>query len=124
MRRVMIDKIIGQPVEIARTDVAPVYLQSAFEQLAGAGADHVACGFHRHRGQALAVENEIERVDEVGRRVDQRAIQIEYDRRVRVHGGSLPAPGRSRKWGDAVSCNAGDPAENSRISLFLTMKRR
>ena len=99
MRRVMIDKIIGQPVQIPRTDVASVDLQSAFDQLASAGADHVARGLQGHRGQAFAVENEVERIDQVGRRIDQRAVQIEYDRGGRGHGGSLAARGRSCKWG-------------------------
>jgi hypothetical protein len=32
-----------------------------------------------HRGQALAAENEVERVDQVGRRIHEGAVKIEYN---------------------------------------------
>ena len=58
---------------------AAFQLQAAFDQPARAGADHVARGVQRDRRQALAIEHEIERVDQVGRGVDERAVEIEYD---------------------------------------------
>jgi len=60
-------------------------LQAAFDQPARAGADHVARGMQRHRRQTLAVENIIERVDQVGRRIHKRAVQIEYNSAGRDH---------------------------------------
>ena len=56
---------------------AAVHLEAALDQLAGAGADHVARRLQRDRGHALAVEHVIERGDQVGRGVDQRAVEIE-----------------------------------------------
>ena len=51
----------------------------------GAGADHIARGTQGHRGQALAVENKVERVDQVGRRIHERAVKIEHNGAGRGH---------------------------------------
>ena len=60
-------------------DDAALGFQPALDQLAGAGADHVARRRERHRRQALARQHVIERVDQVGRGIDQRAVEIEDD---------------------------------------------
>jgi phosphoglycolate phosphatase-like HAD superfamily hydrolase len=66
-------------------------LEAALDQLAGAGADHVARRFKRHRRQAFTAEHEIERGDQVGRGVDQGAVEVEDDGAGKGHGNSLAA---------------------------------
>ena len=87
---------------VSRRDVfeageAAFELQAALDQLAGAGANHVARRMQRHRRQAFAVEHEVERVDQVGRGIDQRAVKIEYNSAGRGHGQSLSVSPPSRK---------------------------
>src|SRR5438552_61114 len=64
---------------------AAFQFQAAFDQPTGARANHVARGMEGDRRQALATKNKIERVDQVGRRVHERAIEIEYDSAGRGH---------------------------------------
>jgi hypothetical protein len=52
---------------------------SAFEQLARAVPDHLARRRQRQRPQTFALQDVIERADEVRRRVDQGAVEIEDD---------------------------------------------
>ena len=77
MGGVIVDEIAGQPVDVVDADRAAFQFQPALDQLAGAGADHVARRVQRHRRQAFAVEHEIQRGDQVGRGVDERAVEIE-----------------------------------------------
>ena len=63
------------PADAAR----PSSLQPAFDHPARAAADHVARRVVVDRRQAFAREHDIERVDQVGRGVDQRAVEIEDD---------------------------------------------
>src|SRR5258708_29152823 len=100
----MIDEVAGQAGEVLRTCQAAIELQSALDELAGTGADHVARGVKRHGRQALAFENEVERVDQVGRRVDKRAVEIEYDSFGRGHLGR--GHGKALSVG-AQSCKLG-----------------
>ena len=68
-----------------------VHLEAALDQLAGAGADHVARRMQRDRGHALAVEHVIERGDQVGRGIDQGAVEIEDNSAGKGHGNWLAA---------------------------------
>ncbi|MGY4478447.1 hypothetical protein ACVILL_005861 [Bradyrhizobium sp. USDA 3364] len=79
MLGVIVDEILGQAVEVSDADRAAIHLEPALEQLARAGADHVACRRQRHRLQTLAVEHVIERADQIRRGVHQRAVEIEYN---------------------------------------------
>ena len=88
----------GQPGDVVDAGDAALEFEAALDQLAGAGADHVARGLQRHRRQALAVEHVIERGDQVGRGIDQRAVEIEYDNAGRGHGTFAIGPGGPRKW--------------------------
>src|SRR4051812_46915714 len=96
---VIVDEVPGQLVEFADADVAAVDFEPALEQLAGAGADHVARLVQGHRRQALAVEHEIERRDQVGRGVDEGAVEIEDEGAGKGHRNSL--------FGDAFRCKRG-----------------
>ena len=77
---------------------AALQFEAALDQPAGAGADHVARGLQRHRRQALAVEHEVERVDQVGRRIHQRAVEIEYNSAGRGHRQIAIGRSEQRKW--------------------------
>ena len=79
MGGVIVDEIAGQPVDVFDAHRAAFQLEPALDQLAGAGADHVARRLQRHGRQAFAAEHEIERGDQVGRGIDQRAVEIEDD---------------------------------------------
>ena len=94
---VIVDEILRQAVDVADAHRAAFQLEPALDQLAGAGADHVARRFQRHRRQAFAVEHEIERGDQVGRGVDQRAVEIEDNSAGKGHGNSLAAGAASCK---------------------------
>ena len=76
---------------------AAFQFEAALDQLAGAGADHVARRMQGHRRQAFAVEHEIERGDQVGRGVDQRAVEIEDNSAGKGHRNSLSAAAPSCK---------------------------
>ena len=97
MGGVIVDEILGQAVDVFDAHRAAFELEAALDQLARAGADHVARRLQRHRRQALAVEHEIERGDQVGRGVDQRAVEIEDNGAGRGHGNSLAAGAASCK---------------------------
>src|ERR1700737_2012219 len=79
MRGLVIDKVAGEPGDVLRARGAAVQFKATFDQPARARANHSARGMQRNRGQTLAVENEVERVDQVGRRIHQRAVKIEYN---------------------------------------------
>src|ERR1700694_233429 len=98
MSGIVIDKIAGEPGDVFEADGAALQLQAAFDQPARARADHVARGMQRHRRQALAVENMIERVDQVGRRIHKRAVQIEYNGAGADHHEPLSVLASSCKW--------------------------
>ena len=52
-------------------------------------------------GRPFAVEHEVERADQVGRGIDQRAVEIEYDNAGKGHGRIRYRPGRIAQVGDA-----------------------
>ena len=79
MGGIVIDEIVGQPGDVFDAGGASLQLQATFDQLSGACADHIARRIQGDGRQTLAVEHEIERVDQVGRRIDERAVKIEDD---------------------------------------------
>jgi hypothetical protein len=70
--------------------------QAARDQGAGAGAEQRAGVLERRRRQAFLRQNEIQRADQVARRIGQRAIQIEnIEQRCERSGqGGLPWAGK------------------------------
>ena len=86
-------------VEIVRGGGAALEFEAALDHAAGPGADHIACRKQRDRGQALAFEHEVERGDEIGRGIHQRAVEIEYNSAGNSHRKSLSAAAQSCKWG-------------------------
>src|SRR6266849_5320596 len=97
MSRIVIDEVAGEPGDIFETGGTAFRFQAALDQPAGARADHVARGMQRDRGQTLAVENKVERVDQVGRRIHERDVEVEYDSAGRGHRKSLSVCAQSCK---------------------------
>ena len=60
-------------------DARALRLESEADQHAAAAPDELAGFLQRQRSQTLAGENDVERADEVGRAVDERAVEIEDD---------------------------------------------
>ena len=58
---VKVDEILQQAIDFGDAHRPPVHLEPALEQLAGAGADHVARGLQRHRRHAFTLEHVLER---------------------------------------------------------------
>ena len=79
MGGIVLDEGGKQPVDFRFRRVAPVRRQAALDHAAGAAADHRPRGFKRDGGQAFARQDDVERVDQVGRGIDQRAVEIEDD---------------------------------------------
>jgi hypothetical protein len=76
--------IVGDERGIERVDVggrrvAALRNQSPFDHRPRAPANQRARGLQRDGGQSVLREDEIERADEVGRRVNQRAVEVEDD---------------------------------------------
>ena len=112
MGGVIVDEILGQPVDVVDAHHAAFQLEPALDQLAGAGADHVARRLQRHRRQAFTVEHEIERGDQVGRGIDERAVEIEDNSAGKGHGNSLAA-GTSIMQVGKFKSREEPPCENS-----------
>ena len=109
MGRIIIDEIAGQPGDVGASWRA-IYLQAALDQLAGAGPIMLRAEA-TDRWQALAIQHVIERVDQFGRRVHERAVEIEYDSAGGVVENRYRAPGhasrerlKSREGGRAGIC--------------------
>src|SRR5216683_952965 len=100
---VIIDEIAGEPGDVFGADGPALQLEAALDQPAGARADHVARGMQRYRRQALAVENIVERVDQVGRRIHKRAVEIENNSAGRGHRKPLSVLVQSCKVGRQVT---------------------
>ena len=79
----MRDEIGEHPVDLAGGDGRPSSVEPAFDHAAGAAADHGARLVVGDRRQPLAREHDVEGVDQVGRGVDQRAVEVEDDGQVR-----------------------------------------
>ena len=91
MGGVIVNEIAEEAVDVFHAHHAAFQLEPALDQLAGAGADHVARRFQRHRRQAFTAEHEIERGDQVGRGVDEGAVKVEDNGAGKGHGNSLAA---------------------------------
>ena len=88
---VIVNEIAHEAVDVFHAHRLAFQLEPALDQLAGAGADHVARRFQRHRRQAFPVEHVIERGDQVGRGVDEGAVEVEDNSAGKGHGNSLAA---------------------------------
>ena len=91
------DEIFCHAIDIADGRRAAFDLEAALDQLAGAGADQVARRMQRHCRQSFAIEYEVERVDQIGRGVDQRAVEIEDNGGCGRHREALSVSARSCK---------------------------
>ena len=79
MRGVMFDERGEHPIELGfRTDPA-LGGERAFDHASCAAADHAPGGVVFDRRQALPRQNEVERRNEIGSGIDQRAVEIEND---------------------------------------------
>ena len=85
MGRIMVDEIGGQAGDLSGIGRAPLGLEAALDQPLGSSADHGPCGGGRNGGQALAFQHKVERIDQVGRGIYQRAIEIEDNGANRGH---------------------------------------
>ena len=85
MLGIVADEVVEQAGELGRARLTSLDFQATLDQLSRASADQVAGGMQRHGRKALAREHEIERADQVGRGVDQGAVEIEDDSAGRGH---------------------------------------
>src|SRR5262249_46932290 len=97
MSGIILDEVDRHAVNILDAGGPTLPFETAFDQLAGTGADHVACGMERDGRQTLAVEHEIERGDQVGRRVDEGTVKVENQGRSVGHRTALSILVRSCK---------------------------
>ena len=72
-------KAFEHPLEVGLRTRAALGHQRPLDHAPRAAADELAGGLVRHRRQALAAQDQVERLDEVGRGVDQRAVKVEDD---------------------------------------------
>ena len=77
----MVDEVAHHPVDLDHVERAALRLQPAHDQRPRAATDHVAGCIVGDRRQAGASENDVEGGDEIGRAVDQRAVEIQNDGR-------------------------------------------
>src|SRR4029077_20696239 len=97
MGGIVIDEVGGQPRHLVRGGGAALAFEAAFDHAAGARTDHFASRMQRDRGQPLAFEHKVERVDEVRRGIHQGAVEIEYNGAGRGHPKSLSVAAQSCK---------------------------
>src|SRR6185295_15400739 len=79
VRRVELDIFREERIERVRRERDAARRERAFEQRSYAGADHRARLRERNRLHVMASQNDVEHVDQVGRGVDQRAVEVEHD---------------------------------------------
>ena len=75
----MRDVVGEQDVDLGGGEGPALRCQAALDQPPDAAADHAATLVRRDRREALALEQHVERADQVGRRVDERAVEVEDD---------------------------------------------
>ena len=97
MRGVVVDEAFDEPIDCGRVELAPLRCQGAFDHRSCAAADQLARRIIGDRRQTFASEDDVERVGEIGRAVDQRAVEIENDGWSNHHPRSLPGDARHGK---------------------------
>ena len=75
----MRDEIGEQLLELCRRDGDAFRLDSARDHHPRAAADQIARGLIGHRRQSFPREHHVEGVDEIGRGIDQGAVEVEND---------------------------------------------
>jgi len=78
---VMVEEVAMHVVERRRVDFLPLPMQGKFDEVAGAVADAVAGARVGKRPEAIARQDKIERRQEIGGAVDQRAVEVEDEKR-------------------------------------------
>ena len=81
VRGVVVDEVAHHPVDLDHVERAALRFQPAHDQRPRAATDHVAGCIIGNGRQAGASENDVEGGDEIGRAVDQRAVEIQNDGR-------------------------------------------
>ena len=76
---IVVDEVAGESGDIFDAGGATLQFQAALDQLAGARANHIARRGERDRGKTFAIENKIQRVDQIGRGVHERTVEIEHN---------------------------------------------
>jgi hypothetical protein len=76
---IMLDEVSHQLVYFCRGEAAPLGSETALDHLSCSASNHVAGFDICDRRQTDTRENDIERGDEIGRAIDQCAVEIEYD---------------------------------------------
>ena len=80
MRGVMGDELLDQPIHFRRGELAAFGFQRALNQRSGAATHQVARDVVGDRRQTFGGQDGIERANEIGRAVDQRAVEVEDHR--------------------------------------------
>jgi len=76
---IMRDETLERRVHFGGRKGGVLCLQAGFDHRAGAVPDHLGDFGKRHRGEAQAGQHMVQRAEQVRRRIDQRAVQIEQD---------------------------------------------
>jgi hypothetical protein len=76
-RPIEVDEAVGEAGKAGLVQVCAGLAEAVLQHGAHARTDEVAGRLHRGRAQALRHQHDVQRADEVGRRVDQRAVQVE-----------------------------------------------
>jgi|GEM_PF-3039862 len=75
----MRDEIRKHLLKLRRCDIVAFRREVARDHSFSAVTNQIARGFVRHRRKAVACENRVEGVDEIGRGVDQSSVEVEND---------------------------------------------
>src|SRR6185312_11728894 len=75
---VVVDEGGKHPVDFRLGRVAAFRRHGTLDHAAGAAANHRPRGLEGGGGQAFTRQNDVERIDQVGGGVDERAVEIEY----------------------------------------------
>jgi hypothetical protein len=79
MRAVMVGEDPKHAIKLGARYVSAFSYQSSLDHAAPATADHSPCIIVGNRRQAFAGDDEVERRYQIGRCIDQRAVEIEHD---------------------------------------------
>src|SRR5262245_14764696 len=79
MRRIIRDELIVHSFDVGAREFSALACKPEFDHTPCAGPDHVSRLIERHWWPACACKHDVQRGDQIRRRIDQRSIKIEYD---------------------------------------------
>lgn len=79
MRRIMLDERREHPIDLGFAAIAALGGDRPFDHSARPAADHPPRGVVIHRRQTLSDEDQVERRNEIGRGINQGAVEIKDD---------------------------------------------